>query len=149
MLLPRPLSPTSLTNPLRNCPRSRRCPPRKQETRYTNPYPQSNFLHLLPLLPTSPLTRNQDPEDAETIPGVSWFKAEYGNKNQIASLLGGVDVLLSFIDAVTDAGGENQKSLIDGAILAGVKRFAPSEWSTWVIPSWKELRGVWLMMRFL
>ena len=72
----------------------------------------------------------QDPGETEAIPGVEWARAEYGNKDQIASLLGGVHTLLSFIDAVTDAGGLNQKSLIDGAILAGVKRFAPSEWSS-------------------
>lgn len=44
-------------------------------------------------------------------------------------LLGGVDVLLSFIVVHADIGNLAQKNLIDASIEAGVKRFAPSEWS--------------------
>jgi hypothetical protein len=46
--------------------------------------------------------------------------------------LHGVDTVLSFIVAFEDAEGTIQKNLIDASVAAGVKRFAPSEWATYV-----------------
>jgi len=43
--------------------------------------------------------------------------------------------VLSFITAQTDPDNIAQKTLIDASIEAGVKRFAPNEWSTYV-PMW-------------
>lgn len=42
--------------------------------------------------------------------------------------LRGVHTLLSFIQLLSDPDQKAQKNLIDAAIAAGVKRFAPSEY---------------------
>jgi hypothetical protein len=42
--------------------------------------------------------------------------------------LDGVHTVLSFIVVHLDENAAAQKALIDAAIQAGVKRFAPSEW---------------------
>jgi hypothetical protein len=39
---------------------------------------------------------------------------------------------LSFIQLLADPENMAQKNLIDAAIVAGVKRFAPSEWGRYV-----------------
>lgn len=41
--------------------------------------------------------------------------------------------MLSFIATQEDPASTVQKNLIDAAVEAGVKRFAPSEWSTWAV----------------
>ena len=41
--------------------------------------------------------------------------------------------MLSFIATQEDPASLVQKNLIDAAVEAGVKRFAPSEWSTWAV----------------
>ena len=41
--------------------------------------------------------------------------------------------MLSFIATQEDPASTVQKNLIDAAVQAGVKRFAPSEWSTWAV----------------
>jgi hypothetical protein len=41
--------------------------------------------------------------------------------------------VLSFIATEQDLASTVQKNLIDAAVQAGVKRFAPSEWSTWAV----------------
>jgi uncharacterized protein YbjT (DUF2867 family) len=64
------------------------------------------------------------------IGGVTWVKANYGGPEQLAQILQGVHTLLSFISPNGDIGSIVQKNLIDAAVQAGVKRFAPSEWST-------------------
>lgn len=58
------------------------------------------------------------------------MKVDYSDKNSLVQALQGVDVVLSFIVAHLDPGGIAQKSLIDAAVDAGVKRFAPSEWAS-------------------
>lgn len=45
-------------------------------------------------------------------------------------MLKGVHTVLCFIVVHLDPDNESQKRLIDAAIEAGVKRYAPSEWST-------------------
>ena len=67
---------------------------------------------------------------AEQTPGVTFAKTNYDDSQKLASTLQGVHTVLSFIDANFDVGGASQKCLIDAAVLAGVKRFAPSEWSS-------------------
>ncbi|TLD20485.1 hypothetical protein PspLS_08683 [Pyricularia sp. CBS 133598] len=68
--------------------------------------------------------------------GVTWFHADYKDTSQLASLLQGVHTVLSFVISSTSMTGgtpksDEQKNLIDAAIQAGVKRFAPSEWLGW------------------
>ena len=41
--------------------------------------------------------------------------------------------MLSFIATQEDPASTVQKNLIDAAVRASVKRFAPSEWSTWAV----------------
>lgn len=72
---------------------------------------------------------SQDPTVAESIPGVTWKKADYSDKKLLAGILGGIHTVLSFVGGPQDPGSVIQKNLIDAAITAGVKRFAPSEWS--------------------
>lgn len=62
-------------------------------------------------------------------PGVSWAKVDYENEAELVTVLQGVETVLSFIVAGGDPEGVAQKNLIDASIKAGVKRFAPSEWS--------------------
>lgn len=57
-------------------------------------------------------------------------KVNYNDKDTLTTLLTGVDVVLSFVIAASDPEGETQKNLIDASVAAGVKRFAPSEWSS-------------------
>ncbi|KAK1756298.1 hypothetical protein QBC47DRAFT_451855 [Echria macrotheca] len=71
----------------------------------------------------------KDPPDVK-IPGAAWIKTDYHDLDALAKILEGVNTLLSFIVADKDPGGVVQKNLIDAAVRAGVKRFAPSEWAT-------------------
>ena len=41
--------------------------------------------------------------------------------------------MLSFAATQEDPASLVQRNLIDAAVQAGVKRFAPSEWSTWAV----------------
>lgn len=60
--------------------------------------------------------------------GVTWHVADYGDKNELAKSLYGIHTVLSFVQLLKDPGEQSQRNLIDACILAGVKRFAPSEW---------------------
>ncbi|TVY54994.1 hypothetical protein LSUE1_G009116 [Lachnellula suecica] len=73
------------------------------------------------------LSRSDVSDKGESRPGVTWVKADYGD---MASVLSAVDTVLSFIATHADPGSTVQKTLIDASIIAGVKRFAPSEWAT-------------------
>lgn len=64
--------------------------------------------------------------------GVTWVKADYEDQKQLAQILQGVHTVLSFI-APQDPASTVQITLIDAAVQAGVKRFAPSEWATWAV----------------
>ncbi|KAI4600015.1 hypothetical protein KJ359_001116 [Pestalotiopsis sp. 9143b] len=72
----------------------------------------------------------KDPESIPTLPGVEWIKTLFEDKTELVSLLTGVNTLFCFFPAQLDKDGEAQKRLIDAAVEAGVKRYAPSEWST-------------------
>ncbi|KAF2804552.1 NAD(P)-binding protein [Mytilinidion resinicola] len=75
------------------------------------------------------LSRNDAPAGS-VVKGVTWIKANYEDPEQLAQILQGVHTVLSFVAISGDAASTIQRNLIDAAILAGVKRFAPSEWST-------------------
>jgi hypothetical protein len=60
---------------------------------------------------------------------VTWVKTDYTDKAQLTGILSGVHTVLCFSSAHADAGSVAQKMLIDSAVAAGVKRFAPNEWS--------------------
>ncbi|RFU23862.1 hypothetical protein B7463_g12474, partial [Scytalidium lignicola] len=66
----------------------------------------------------------------ENLPGVTCIKTDYDDQRQLATILNNVHTVLSFVPAHTDPEAVVQKALIDAAIVAGVKRFAPSEWGT-------------------
>lgn len=74
----------------------------------------------------------QDPPAGTDTQSLTWVKANYDDPEQLAQILQGVHTVLSFVASQADPGSTVQKNLIDAAVEAGVKRFAPSEWSTWV-----------------
>jgi hypothetical protein len=57
-------------------------------------------------------------------------KADYEDTNQLTQILQGVHTLLSFVTEQESQISPIQRRLIDAAVQAGVKRFAPSEWAT-------------------
>jgi hypothetical protein len=61
---------------------------------------------------------------------VTWFKTSYQDLTELTEILQGIHTVLSFIVTQSDPGNISQKNLIDAAVQAGVKRFAPSEWAT-------------------
>ena len=58
------------------------------------------------------------------------MNVNYEHSAQLVQALEGVHTLLCFITPQTDPGNLAQKSLIDAAVKAGVKRYAPSEWAS-------------------
>ncbi|KAJ5929341.1 NAD(P)-binding protein [Penicillium verhagenii] len=74
------------------------------------------------------LSRKDAPAD-QVIQGVTWIKTDYTDVNLLAQALQGVNTVLSFVTE-QDIASPIQKNLIDAAIQAGVKRFAPSEWAS-------------------
>ncbi|KAH7383148.1 hypothetical protein BKA64DRAFT_697599 [Cadophora sp. MPI-SDFR-AT-0126] len=68
--------------------------------------------------------------ESDSRPGVTWAQTDYSSVPQLTDILKGVDVVLSFGAAHEDIGSVIQKALIDASVAAGVKRFAPNEWST-------------------
>jgi uncharacterized protein YbjT (DUF2867 family) len=72
----------------------------------------------------------QEPQSQEpTHNGVTWRRLNYKDKNDLVNALQGIHTVLSFIQTLQDEGNTAQKNLIDACVLAGVKRFAPSEWA--------------------
>ncbi|KAK0734697.1 hypothetical protein B0T26DRAFT_632843, partial [Lasiosphaeria miniovina] len=55
---------------------------------------------------------------------------DYQGHQTLLHALQGVHTVLPFIDAPRGQDGAAQKALIDAAVPAGVKRFAPCEWGT-------------------
>jgi hypothetical protein len=53
----------------------------------------------------------------------------YNDQSDLVEALRGTHTLLSFVQLLSDAESKSQKNLIDAAIVAGVKRFAPSEYA--------------------
>ncbi len=71
----------------------------------------------------------QDATPQDTVEGTTWVKADYEDKSALVQALQGVHTVLSFIVVHLDQEGVAQRTLIDAAIEAGVKRIAPSEWA--------------------
>lgn len=63
-----------------------------------------------------------------TAPGTNWQTVDYSDKKALVEALRGVHTLLSFVQPLSDPEQRSQKNLIDAAICADVKRFAPSEY---------------------
>ncbi|KAJ4288263.1 hypothetical protein N0V88_007453 [Collariella sp. IMI 366227] len=76
------------------------------------------------------LLSRKDASSENLAPGVTWVKANYGSVDKLAQVLEGVDTLLSLIVTHSDPGNVSQRNLIDAAVRASVRRFAPSEWAT-------------------
>jgi uncharacterized protein YbjT (DUF2867 family) len=70
----------------------------------------------------------QKPAFDGNAPGVTWRAVNYDNKSELIEALRGIHTVLSFIQLLADPENTAQKNLIDAAIAAGVKRFAPSQW---------------------
>ncbi|KAI1826065.1 NAD(P)-binding protein [Xylaria intraflava] len=60
-------------------------------------------------------------------PGVKWRTIDYDDKEALVEALRGVHTVLSFVQLLSDPDQKAQKNLIDAAILADVRRFAPSD----------------------
>lgn len=78
------------------------------------------------------LYSSQDAPPNDLPPTVTWVKTDYTNLDELTKTLRGVDTVLSFITAHMDPGSVAQKTLVDAAVRAGVRRFAPSEWASYV-----------------
>jgi hypothetical protein len=81
-------------------------------------------------------TVHQDPPVEVPITTVKWVKTNYSSVAELTETLRGTHTVLSFIaphldqdEAITV-----QKNLIDASMQAGVQRFAPSEWVSYVFP---------------
>lgn len=79
------------------------------------------------------LYNNQSMQDTlaqEPTEGITWINVDYNDTTQLTKALQEVHTVLSFITTQDDPGSTAQKNLIDAAVQAGVKRFAPSEWAS-------------------
>ncbi|OQE05409.1 hypothetical protein PENVUL_c024G04326 [Penicillium vulpinum] len=74
------------------------------------------------------LSRRDKPAD-ETREMVGWARVDYNDKEQLVQALQDIHTVLSFIVVAQDKGNVSQRNLIDACVIAGVKRFAPSEWA--------------------
>ncbi|KAF4949143.1 hypothetical protein FSARC_13581 [Fusarium sarcochroum] len=74
----------------------------------------------------------KDPSTFPHLPGVEWIQTNYEDKAELIGLLQGVHTVLCFFAVHNDPGSETQKRLINAAVEAGVKRYAPSDWATGV-----------------
>ncbi|KAI0879012.1 NAD(P)-binding protein [Hypoxylon argillaceum] len=63
-------------------------------------------------------------------PGIKWQTVDYHDKGALIEALRGTHTVLSFVQLLSDPDQKAQKNLIDAAISAGVKRFAPSEYGS-------------------
>ncbi|KAB5580227.1 hypothetical protein GE09DRAFT_1279195 [Coniochaeta sp. 2T2.1] len=63
-------------------------------------------------------------------PGVSYQVVDYNDKDDLVKALQGIHTVLSFIQLLSDPGQKSQRNLIDACVLAGVERFAPSEYGS-------------------
>ncbi|KAL4882950.1 hypothetical protein BJY04DRAFT_185473 [Aspergillus karnatakaensis] len=75
------------------------------------------------------LTR-KDVDSKKGPDGITWVKANYEETNQLTQALQGVHTVLSFVTEQESQTSPIQRRLIDAAVQAGVKRFAPSEWAS-------------------
>ncbi|GKU09182.1 unnamed protein product [Fusarium langsethiae] len=70
-------------------------------------------------------------EVADLPKGVAWKQVDYDDESTLVDAMRGIDTVLSFLAIFnTNVAFELHKKLINAAIEAGVRRFAPSEWAT-------------------
>lgn len=93
-------------------------------------YPNTPCYNLFIFL----LTNLTQEASASSIPRVTWRTVNYSDKNDLVEALQGIHTVLSFVNqpVVADHENNSQKILIDACIVAGVKRFAPSEYGWYV-----------------
>ncbi|KAI0179008.1 NAD(P)-binding protein [Hypoxylon sp. FL1284] len=65
-----------------------------------------------------------------TSPEIHWKTVDYDDETSLVDALRGIHTLLSFVQILSDPDQKAQKNLINAAIAAGVKRFAPSEYGS-------------------
>ncbi|RDW83791.1 uncharacterized protein DSM5745_04117 [Aspergillus mulundensis] len=66
-----------------------------------------------------------------TLPArTTWIKTTYSSTAHLAEVLSGVHTVLSFIIEQESETSPVQRRLIDACVVAGVTRFAPSEWAS-------------------
>ncbi|KAJ9614316.1 hypothetical protein H2200_002452 [Cladophialophora chaetospira] len=75
------------------------------------------------------LSRNEAPLE-DSLPGLHWRVVNYDNQADLVEALRGTHTLLSFLQLFSDPEATVQKKLIDAAVAAGVRRFAPSEYGS-------------------
>ncbi|PVI04216.1 NAD(P)-binding protein [Periconia macrospinosa] len=75
------------------------------------------------------ISRNIIPTE-KLAPGVTSVQTDYKNEEELVKTLQGVNTVLCFIVSQSDPGSVSQKVLINAAVKAGVKRYAPSEWAS-------------------
>ena len=71
----------------------------------------------------------QDPAQVPALPGVKWVRTTYEDEAELVQLLEGVHTVLCFFVVHLDVNNQAQKHLINAAVKAGVRRYAPAEWS--------------------
>ncbi|KAF3926113.1 hypothetical protein ABW21_db0203258 [Orbilia brochopaga] len=76
------------------------------------------------------LSRKDASTDLVLGPTCTWARVDYEDINGLTEALRSVHTVLCFITPQSDPGNSAQKSLINAAVEAGVKRYAPSEWAT-------------------
>lgn len=83
------------------------------------------------------LIKEQIPQRTDNS-NTKWVQVDYESKASLVRAFSGIDTVLSFL-AIPDPSSmiRLQKNMIDAAIEAGVRRFAPSEWGRYVI-SWQS-----------
>ncbi|KAM0814460.1 putative NmrA-like domain-containing protein [Seiridium cardinale] len=72
----------------------------------------------------------KDVHELPSLPGLQWIQTSYQEKSELVQLFRGINTVLCFLTVHTDNENETQKRIIDAAVEAGVKRYAPSEWSS-------------------
>jgi hypothetical protein len=75
----------------------------------------------------------QNPSDFPQLKNLEWIQTDFSDQAELVKILEGVNTVLCFFAVHLDPASENQKRLINAAIEAGVKRFAPSEWGPSVL----------------
>lgn len=61
------------------------------------------------------------------------MQTSYGDEAELVNLFEGVETVLCFFAVLNDPGNVVQKRIIDASVKAGVKRYAPAEWATYVV----------------
>ncbi|KAI2615079.1 hypothetical protein GGR54DRAFT_613980 [Hypoxylon sp. NC1633] len=76
------------------------------------------------------LSRREAPKRTSLAPEVQWQVVDYNDEKALVAALSGTHTLLSFVQILSDPDQRSQKNIINAAIAAGVKRFAPSEYGS-------------------